>query len=130
MQHIKANLKDFKEQLRFNIQAENNRLKTYAQRTEKGKIDAFLRNLQNGTEWGGPESLTALARHLQIKINVYQEVIPGVTDADTGLKYKFEPEDQSAKKEISIVYRVGLDPERLKNKTCERNHYDSVIFRG
>ncbi|KAK3929725.1 Deubiquitinase OTUD6B [Frankliniella fusca] len=117
--HIKSNLPDYKLTILDSIDISTVQ---YKQKTPKGKIDAFLRNLSNGIEWGGYETLVACSRLKGIEIKVLQEVWNGNVAAAASLII----ENQTSKAQpITVVYRLTKDPEPLQKPNPKRNHYDS-----
>ncbi|KAK3922202.1 Deubiquitinase OTUD6B [Frankliniella fusca] len=118
---IKKNLSKFRDVLLSNISDMPGR---YPQKTEKGRLGAYIRHLEKETEWGGHECIIALNHILQREIHVLQEVRSEPSDAST---LKFSLEGTSADNPIKIVYRLSNDPEERQKPNVKRNHYDSFL---
>jgi hypothetical protein len=119
--YIGSHLKEFKP---FMMGCISQSPLSYKQKREDSKIRAFIKNLKEGKEWGGEESIKALASQLKVNIHALREVRDGdVTprDAET-IKY----EEEGAEKVIYIVHRVTLDPEARASPLPPRNHWDSL----
>ncbi len=118
--YIKRNLSDFKTTILMSVQEST---LEYRQKTPKGKIDGFLRNLETGKEWGGYETLVACSKLKEVQIKVMQEVWRDDIASANSIVI-----DSSSTKEICIVYRLTKDPEALLlNEHPKRNHYDSFL---
>ena len=99
--YIRGNRKQMKVQLEYAVKSAQNSLYS-SQKTLKGKIDAYIRNLEKGSEWGGAECLEALANRLNVEIIIYQERILHVT-TDTALSYSFKPKNEVGMETIGLI---------------------------
>lgn len=98
---------------------------SYKQRTNKAKVNAYINNIKNGTEWGGDESAHALSNELKVNIRLYQEKREDERDPMDSKTLEFNAE--KAEQTIGLVYRVTLDPEERSKPMSKRNHYDLCI---
>lgn len=115
---MRKNLSKYKESIKEDLTANPQ----YTQKTQKGKIDAYLRNIKSGNEWGGYSALVALSVCLKVSIKVLNEVRPKEKLNEAQSTHIDNPEEE---KQIAIVYRVSLCPEERQKEQPKRNHYDS-----
>ncbi|KAK3910327.1 Putative ubiquitin thioesterase L96, partial [Frankliniella fusca] len=119
VKYIKKNMSDFRNAILMGVEASAG---MYQQKTAKGRIDAYLRNLEKGLEWGGYETLVACSKIKEVSIKVLQEVWQDPKNATSIL---IENTETKLEEPLTIVYRISQDPEERQKKTPKRNHYDS-----